>query len=380
MYGIGLFAFILFLSTLLGNPVLPALSKQLGAQNSVIPIILAASLTTVVITQFFTGILADRWSKRKLILIGAILGSISSFMVLIVTQWWQLLALRILAGIADAIAMPALLVITANLGKDQPGKFFGILRGSQGLSFVAGPALGSLFSLVSLRTPFLADGILSMIAFMAAFILISKEEMVSSSHDLSIGKGLKLLFGNRSIYIYLLLGITGMFSYGILANFIPTKSQLLGFTPWQIGMIMSLGALVHSITSFTIGPLSDRYGRKLFAILAQPVIIASAVALIFCDSVAAVLVTYCIFVVGETIPLLLCFVYASETFDSRYMGTSMAVFDSMIDLSLAIGPLIGILVFGISDNIDYPFIVAAVPSVVFLTVSFSLKKGKKGNS
>jgi MFS family permease len=168
-----------------------------------------------------------------------------------------------------------------------------------------------------------------------------------------------------------------MFSYGILANFIPTKSQLLGFTPWQIGMIMSLGALVHSITSFTIGTLSDRYGRKFFAVLSQPVIIASAVALIFAESIVPVLVAYCVFVIGETIPYLLCFVYASETFDSRNMGTSMAVFDSIIDLSLAIGPLIGIMVFGFSENIDYPFIVAVVPSAIFLAISFTLKKDVK---
>ena len=82
MYGIGLFAFILILSTLIGVPVLPRLSQELGAPNAVIPIILSASLVTVVLAQFFTGILADKWSKRSLILIGALLGSASSLLIL----------------------------------------------------------------------------------------------------------------------------------------------------------------------------------------------------------------------------------------------------------------------------------------------------------
>lgn len=376
MYGIGLFAFILFLSTLIGVPVLPKLSQELGASDALLPVILAASLITVVIAQFFTGILADKWSKRSLILIGALLGSISSLLTIIAANWVQLLLLRILAGIADAIAMPALLVITSKLGTEQPGKFFGILRGSQGLSFVVGPALGSLFSLVSLRTPFLADGILSLVAFFAAFKLIKDDSKVQALHDLSVFKGIKQLLQNRSVYVYLLLGVSGMFAYGILANFVPTKAQILGLAPWQIGLIISIGALVHSITSFTVGSLSDKYGRKLFAIFSQPIIIISAVVLIFCNGFYSILIAYCVFVVGETIPFLLSIVYASETFDKKYIGTSMAIFDSIIDLSLAVGPFLGILAFGISNQIASPFIIAVIPSVICLVVSsLYLKRG-----
>jgi len=379
MYGIGLFAFIIFLSTLMGIPVLPGLSSELGASETVIPIILSASLATVVIAQFFTGILADRYSRRTLILVGAFLGSVSSLLTIFATGWVQVLLLRILAGIADAIAMPALLVITSRLGTEQPGKFFGILRSSQGMSYMVGPALGSLFSLVSLRAPFLADGILSMVAFLAAFKLIKDEDRVEVAHDLSVFKGIRRLLQNRTVYKYLLLGISGMFAYGILASFVPTKAQIFGFTPWQIGVIISAGALVHSIVSFVSGSLSDRYGRKLFVIAAQPVIIISAVSLIFCNNFTLMLIAYSIFCIGETVTFLLSFVYASESFEKEYMGTSMAIFDSIIDLSLAVGPFLGIIVFGISNRIAYPFVIAIVPALICLVVSFSLPKKRTLN-
>lgn len=375
MYGIGLFAFILFLSTLIGIPVLPKLSSELGASQTVIPIILSASLATVVIAQFFTGILADRYSKRTLILIGAFLGSISSLLAVFAADWIQLLLLRILAGIADAIAMPALLVITSTLGKEQPGKFFGILRSSQGLSFAVGPALGSLFSLISLRTPFLADGTLSMVAFLAAFRLISDKDKVGVSHKLNVFQGVKQLLQNRTVYLYLLMGISGMFAFGILESFVPTKAQVLGLVPWQIGVIISAGALVHSIVSFSVGSLSDKYGRRLFVIIAQPIIITSAVGLLFCNNFSLILIAYGIFCIGETITYLISFVYASEIFNKAYIGTSIGIFDSIIDLSLFIGPLIGISIFNITAQISYPFIVAAVPAMICLIASFKLPKG-----
>ncbi len=376
MYGIGLFAFIIFLSTLMGVPVLPKLSVELGASETVIPIILSASLATVVIAQFFTGILADRYSKRMLILTGAFLGSISSLLTIFATDWVQLLLLRILAGIADAIAMPALLVITSELGKEQPGKFFGILRSSQGMSYVVGPALGSLLSLVSLRTPFIADAILSMVAFFAAFRLIRDKGRVQVTHDLSVFRGVKNLVKSRIVYKYLMLGISGMFAYGILASFVPTKAQILGLTPWQIGTIMSTGALVHSATSLTTGILSDKYGRKLFAIISQLIIITSTIGLIYCNSFFSILIVFCVLVVGETIPFLLSFVYASGSFEKEYIGTSMAIFDSIIDLSLVVGPFLGILAFGITNQIACPFIIAIVPAVICLLVSFFLPDKK----
>ena len=145
------------------------------------------------------------------------------------------------------------------------------------------------------------------------------------------------------------------------------------------GLIISTGALVHSVTSFSVGSLSDRYGRKLFAIIAQPITIISVVILIFCNGFFPILITYWVFVVGETISFLLSFVYASETFDKRYIGTSMAIFDSIIDLSLAAGPFLGILVFGISKQINYPFLIVMIPSVICLIFAFSLP-GRTGKS
>jgi len=380
MYGIGLFAFVLFLSTLMAIPVLPGLSSQLGASDTQIPIVLSAALATVVIVQFFTGILADRYSRRTLILVGALLGSISSFLCVIATHWTQLLSLRILGGIADAVAMPSLLAITSTLGKDQPGRFFGILRGSQGMSFVLGPAIGSLFSLISLRTPFLADGILSLVVFLAAFKLIRDKERAPASHSLNAFKGIKQLLRSRSIYLYLLLGISAMFSFGVLESFVPTKAQILGLSPWQIGAIMVVGALVHSIVSFSVGSLSDKYGRRLFAIVAQPVIVISGIALFFCNNFYLILIVYGIFCIGQTITFLLSFVYASESFEQKYIATSMGIFDSLIDLSLFVAPLISISVFNITDRILYPFIIAVIPASICLIFSFSLPGRKTENN
>ncbi len=176
MYAIGLMAFIIFLSTLVSLPVLPRLSTELGAEMYQIPIVVSAALATVVVAQFFAGALADRFSRQRLILVGTALGSVSSLLCLIASDWVHLVVLRVLGGVADAISMPALLAITSTLGKDAPGRFFGILRSSQGLSFVVGPAMGAFDSLMDLSlliAPLLGVVALGMTGEMAYPLLVA---------------------------------------------------------------------------------------------------------------------------------------------------------------------------------------------------------------
>ena len=176
MYAIGLMAFIIFLSTLVSLPVLPRLSTELGAEMYQIPIVVPAALATVVVAQFFAGALADRFSRQRLILVGTALGSVSSLLCLIASDWVHLVVLRVLGGVADAISMPALLAITSTLGKDAPGRFFGILRSSQGLSFVVGPAMGAFDSLMDLSlliAPLLGVVALGMTGEMAYPLLVA---------------------------------------------------------------------------------------------------------------------------------------------------------------------------------------------------------------
>lgn len=364
MYAIGVIAFILFLSTLIGVPVLPDLSRELGADSTEIPIVVSAALVTMVIAQFFTGILADRYSKRLLILIGALMGSTSSLLCVIALHWSQLAILRVIGGIADAITMPALLAITATLGKEHPGKFFGILRGSQGLSFVIGPLLGSAFSLFSLRMPFIIDGLLSVAAFFTAFFLFKDTSKVKAEHNLSMFYGLRVTFSKKRVYLYLLMGISGLFGFGILNSFVPTKAELIGLDAWQIGLILGGGAMIFSIISYTIGILSDRFGRYIFVVSAQVVIVVAGISLIFSSNFLVLLGSYGLFCIGETMTYLLCFIYATEIFDERYIGTSMGAFDSMMDLSLFVGPLLAISLYKTVCTMGPIFILAVVPAMI----------------
>ena len=371
MYAIGVMAFIIFLSNLVSLPVLPKLSTELGAETYQIPIVVSAALATVVVVQFFTGVLADRFSRQRLILVGTALGSVSSLLCLIASDWVHLAILRVLGGVADAISMPALLAITSTLGKDAPGRFFGILRSSQGLSYVVGPAIGTALSLASLRAPFLVDGLLSLVAFCAAFYLIKGGERAPSEHNLGVFRSLGATFRNSRVFVYLLMGFAGLFAFGIFGVFVPTKGEVLGLEAWEIGLILTTGSFAFSVSSYFTGVISEKVGRKIYVLTSLGLLILSGVGLVYADSLSLLIGFYVLFCLTNAVPYLLSFVYASEAFDTSYIGAAMGAFDSLMDLSLLIAPLLGVAALGMTGEMAYPLLLAVLPAFLALFVTFA---------
>ena len=105
--------FVLFLSTQLGVPALPTVARRLGADATGAAATLSAALMTLVLLQFFSSGLADRYWQRRVLVCGALLGAIRSLLCAVAGHWQLLLVLRILGGAADAVVMPALLGLTA---------------------------------------------------------------------------------------------------------------------------------------------------------------------------------------------------------------------------------------------------------------------------
>jgi len=77
------------------------------------------------------------------------------------------------------------------------------------------------------------------------------------------GRGFKRGFTRD---LWLLLG--EMFSRRLVMGFLevvrPIYLSLIGFSPLQVGLILTTGTLVSAIDSLVLGSLSDRYGRKPF--------------------------------------------------------------------------------------------------------------------
>ncbi|MEM4723462.1 MAG: MFS transporter [Candidatus Hadarchaeum sp.] len=331
-------SFILFLSTQVGVPVLPALAAQLGADTRTMAAILSAALMTLVLLQFFTGMLADRYGRRLVLTCGALLGGISSLLCAVAMRWQWLLVWRILGGIADALALPALLGLTAEIAAGQHGAFFGILRSSQGLSFIVAPVIGGQLSRWGLRVPFVVDGLLSLLACaILALVVRNQGQAQGSGHSMNSikqWKQFKSLFTAPPIYALFLFGVANNFAFPILASFVPTKGQLLGLTPRQLGIVLASEAVAYTAGSYLVGRFSDRFGRRPFVIIAQPLILLACVGLALSHRWAELSAFYAAFGLGSSMTYLMSSVMMADITPSEHCATVLGAFDAAIDLVL----------------------------------------------
>ncbi len=363
IYLIALTTFVLFLSTHVGVPVLPALSASLGADATRMAAILSSTSMTIVLLQFFTGILADRWGKRAVLVGGAALGGLSSLLCAVAPSWQSLLLLRILGGVADAITMPALLGLTAEIAEGRQGAFFGVLRSSQGLSFIVAPVIGGWLAFYSLRTPFLVDGLLSFVAGLTFLLYVREKKGGRSGHGLEQLRHLGTLLQDRRIYAFILFGLADTFTFPVISAFLPTKAQGLGYAPWQISAMLTCEAIGFTVACALVGPLSDRWGRRPFVILPQPCIIAACLGLAFSRNLAALIAFYTLFGLGGASTFLMSTAMMADITPAESAATRLGAFDALMDLGIFVGPALALTLHRLVGAIDPILILAALPAL-----------------
>ena len=369
IYFLAIVTFILCLSTQIGVPALPRLSSEFGADQQEIAAILSSTLMTLVVLQFFSGILADRYGRRAVLVSGAALGGLTSLLCAFAPNWQMLLALRILGGAADAIAMPALLGLAAEISEGRQGTFFGVLRSSQGLSFILAPSIGGWLSLYSLRAPFVADALLSFAACAVLFVFV-RGGKIEAGHRLDLSE-LAQVFSQRRTWAFALFSATNNFAFPILAAFVPIKALALGFEAWQIALLLAMESLGFTVASFLVGRLADRLGRRPFVIAAQPFIVLSCAALFLARDLTSLVAWYTLFGLASGTTFLLCLVMMADVTPQERAATTLGMFDAGIDLVIFFAPMVGITA-SKAIGLDAALALAGVPAVAAFVVALSV--------
>jgi MFS family permease len=373
LYFLAIVTFVLFLSTQVGVPALPRLSAELGANPPEMAAVLSSALMTLVALQFFSGLLADRCGRRAVLVGGAALGGLTSILCAFATHWQWLLALRIFGGAADAIAMPALLGLTAEMSEGRQGTFFGVLRSSQGLSFILAPSIGGWLSLYSLRAPFVVDGLLSFAACAVLFAFV-RSGKIESGHRLDLS-GLARVFSQRRVWAFALFVAVNNFAFPILSAFLPVKAVSLGCAAWQIAVLLAMESIGFTAASFLVGRFSDRLGRRPFVIAAQPLIVLAGVGLLLARDLPSMVAWYTLFGLASGTTFLLGLVMMADVTPNERAAATLGMFDAAIDLVIFVAPPIAIAASGLV-GLDPVLALAVLPALLAFPVALAVRETK----
>jgi MFS family permease len=251
-------------------PFLPLYVEQLGVTDHAAivqwsGIAYGATFFTAALTAPLWGRLADRYG-RKLMLIRASLGmAIAMSLIGVAHNIWQLVALRLLAGLLGGYTSGSMLLIAAQTPKARSGWALGILSSGIMAGNLVGPLIGgTLPPLIGIRATFLIAGAVIFVTFIATTLLIREAPRPARVRGEKARGGWGLVADKRPIVAMLVTGlllmVANMSIEPIITVYVAQFVQSSQVT-FVAGLVMSAAALGSILSASLLGRLADRVGH-----------------------------------------------------------------------------------------------------------------------
>jgi MFS transporter, FSR family, fosmidomycin resistance protein len=226
----------------------------------------ATFLVTVLMLSYFipaypVGVLADRFSKRKLLALGLAINALGFVGLALSKNYGQAIACMIISGIGGSAFHPAATALVARLFPDATGKAFGLLGIGASAGFFFGPLYSGWRGAASgWRAPVLELGIFGLITAAAFYFLADEEPAHPTPHKDAVSHQLfptpaLWLFFIAAAFAFSLRDFTGS-SMGSLGSLFLQKAH--GISTQSTGGILSMIFIASAISNPLFGRLSDR--------------------------------------------------------------------------------------------------------------------------
>ncbi|BAL23969.1 MFS transporter [Azoarcus sp. KH32C] len=284
------------------QPVLPKLAAEFAiapAQASLSVSIGTAALAAMLIPA---SVLSDRIGRRWVMRLSLALATLAAAASAIVTDFTQMLVLRMLLGaVLAGLPASALAYLGEEVAPGTLGRSVGLYIGGNALGGMTGRFLvGWLTDLSSWRIAFAATGVLGLIATIVFWLCLpeSRHFRASRSGPLQLLRNIGQLFADTGLRSLFVIGFLLMGTFTSLYNYLGFRLHLPPFSLGQtaIGGVFLL-YMVGSFSSAWTGQLVDRLGRRQ---VLWVMILGCGIGLVvtLADNLAAVLAGVAIFTFG----------------------------------------------------------------------------------
>jgi MFS family permease len=268
----------------------PAIRASLGLNYTALSVINSIRIIFQTFSGPFWGILADRYSRKWILVIGTGFWGLWTLLCGLVTDYWQLLAIRVIACLGLGALYPAAFSMLADVfGPKRRGRAMGAISAIGMFGIVIGAfAFGELLSIPNTgwRWAFILLGIASMLSGLVIAILVRDPVRGSAEPELEavITEAAAAQFRfkltdvlevlrSRTVWVNFIQGIFVMTPINALAAFFVTwlvddRGFSEGDAPLIFGAIvisLAVGSLAGGMVADWADGLSAKYGRIIIS-------------------------------------------------------------------------------------------------------------------
>lgn len=209
--------------------------REFGISEVQMGLVSSIFVATSAVITILWGFLADVVSRKKLLLIGVYLGEIPCFLTAFVTNYWQLLFLRLLTGIGIGSIIPIAYTLIADMYEEaKRGRGYGYISTAFGIGILLGMILAGVIP--SWRLPFIYVSVPNWI--LAPLFYIVAEEPKKGAGE----KVLREAYEKGIEYTYKISLSAIKKSFETVTNILIFAQGIFGTVPW--------GVLVYWLVSF----------------------------------------------------------------------------------------------------------------------------------
>ncbi|MCY8512124.1 MFS transporter [Bacillus atrophaeus] len=343
---IGSIPLILTLGNSMLIPILPQMKSELHLSQFQVSLVITVFSITAAIFIPIVGYLADRFSRKKIIIPCLFLYGIGGLIAGFFHQSFPLImAGRALQGLGAAGTGPIAMALSADLFKGaQESKVLGIVEASNGMGKVLSPIIGSLIALLVWYGAFFAFPAFCALSILLTWIFIKEKKKEEEPPTIGkYAKGLLSVFKQEGRWLFTayLAGATCLFTlFGILFYFSDVLEKTYDTDGVKKGLILAIPLLVMCVTSYITG---SKIGQKQplmkkLIVLGLALMTISYATLSFFEQLVLFISILVISSVGTglVLPCINSFITGAVGKDRRGFVTSL--YGSVRFLGVAIGP------------------------------------------
>ncbi|WP_026927382.1 MFS transporter [Granulicoccus phenolivorans] len=257
-----------FMGIGLVDPILPTISRELGATAAQTMLLFTSYLLVTAFVMFFAGAIASRLGTKKTLLLG--LGLIVVFAALCGFSGSVDLMLLFRGGWGFGNALFISTALAAIVGSASGGSATAIMlyEAALGVGLAVGPLVGGALGSLHWSAPFFGTAVLMAIGFIAIITLLGKGAADQHKEKVSWLAGFTAL-RNPALRSLALTALFYNFGFFILLAYSPypveaaAKAQGLEFGPQQLGLVFFGWGLAVAISSVLIAPrLTRAFGLR----------------------------------------------------------------------------------------------------------------------
>jgi len=247
--------------------VLPAFIVSLGAGAGQLGIIEGIAECVASLFKLFSGLLTDRISRRKPIVVaGYFVANAVKPLLAVTNAWWQVLLIRFADRTAKGMrGTPRDVMLAESSDKSAIGGAYGLLQSMDSAGAIAGPLLALvLVQYVSLRSLFWFAAIPGALAILTVALFVRE----TGSRPGVLVPGSRVPDTSLPASFYFVLTAVLIFSLGNSSDmFLVLRAEEAGISGKSAPLLGLLFNLVYTAGSWPAGHLSDRISRKWIAAL-----------------------------------------------------------------------------------------------------------------